>query len=295
MKTSQIIRLLFLAAITISIVACTKGSSSNEGGDTSNPPPSNGGNEVGARTNCGVVVNGKVVNPITDSDGQAVRIEQPGDSNALIVTTATGGKILVKLQGVSNEPSALRDNAISFLDRYSGYTVLFVSAGSNCSSVVSGGGSAQLGQLITSSGESISEQLIRTGFANSSSSDACGSELISSCLTALHESDPLTAGALSSFLWKPQADSDGNLAIHTGPYGTIVTVNGEVGTNQGSGNGYGSLARFNKPGCSYGGARITVRSSDGFAYTVGGQTTFTVGNPCGRHCLVDGSIVACSK
>lgn len=86
-----------------------------------------------------------------------------------------------------------------------------------------------------------------TESSSSDSADGCGSETISPCLNALQESDPITAGELDTFLWKPQADSDNNLAIHTGPSRTTVTVNGEVGINQGAGNGYGSLARFSKP------------------------------------------------
>jgi len=293
MSLKQIIKLTIFALLALSLCACTK-SSSGDGSDDNESPPDRG-DEIGARLNCGAVVNGKVINPVNIQDGEAVRIDQAGDSNAVIVTTATGGKILVKLHGISNDPVDLRNNAVSFIDRYSGNNALFVKAGSNCSATVTGGGSAQLGQLVTSSGASIAEDLVRTGFANSGSGDGCGSELVAPCLKALQESDPVTAGELNSFLWKPQADSDGNLAVHTGPSGTTVTINGEVGINQGAGNGYGSLARFSKPGCAYGSPRITVRASNGLAYTVGGQTSFSVPAPCGRHCLIGELVIACAK
>ena len=295
MKTSILIKLLVLTSLIIVGISCTK-SSSDSSGDSTNPPPSNGSGNNGpeARTNCGVVINGQVVNPISDSNGEAVRLEQVADSNGFIATTSAG-KILIKLHGISSEPSALRNNAINFLDNYTGRTVLFIRATDNCTALLPGGGLAQVGQLITSAGESISESLVRTGFANASSSDGCGSELITTCLSALQESDPQTAGELDSFLWKPTSDSNGNLAIHTGPFGTTVSVNGEIGQNQGGGNGFGSLARFSRPGCAYGNNRVIVRSSSGFPYTVGGQTSFNVPDPCGRHCLQGGKIVACSK
>lgn len=294
MKTSQIIKILISAILIFAVIACTKSSSdSNDGGST--PPNNGGGSGNESRTNCGVVINSKVVNPVSSGDGQTVRISQVADSNAFIVKDSAGGQLLVKLHGISSEPAALKDNAISFLKRYVGKNVLFIRASDSCSALLPGGGLAQVGQLVTSTQESIAESLVRTGFAVTSSADGCSSDLITSCLTALHESDPQTAGELTSFLWKPQADSDGNLAIHTGPFGTTVSVNGEVGRNQGSGNGFGSLARFTRPGCSYGNARVVVRSSSGFPYTVGGQASFGIPNPCGRHCLQGGKIVACSK
>lgn len=295
MKSPTLLKLLLTSLAALAIISCTK-SGSEDSGSSDTPAPSNGGSNSGpqARTNCGVVKNGKIINPVSDKDGEAVRIEQVADSNAFIVTTASG-KILVKLHGISAEPSSLKQNAINFLDRYTGKTVLFIRASDSCTATISGGGNAQVGQLITSTGESIQESLIRTGFVNASAGDGCSSELITSCLTALFESDPETAGELTAFLWKPQADSDGKLAVHTGPFDTTVTVNGEVGRNQGGGNGFGSLARFNKAGCSYGNARVLVRSHSGFAFTVGGQTTFSIPNGCGRYCLESGRIVACSK
>jgi len=97
-------------------------------------------------------------------------------------------------------------------------------------------------------------------------------------------------------LWKPVSDSDGKLAIHTGPFNTSVIVNGELGENSGPGNGFGSLARFSRPGCGYSDPQIQViDNGTGRRYEVGGQTTFTVPLPCNRHCLEGDAIVACTK
>ncbi len=277
--------------LILTVCSCTSGSGGGEDRSESESPSTSGE----AVLNCGAVKDNKLINPVKESDGEVVQIVKAADQNALIVRIATGGEVLIKLHGVDSQPSAFRETAISFLNNYAGQPALLIRAGDNCPAITLGGGIGQSGQLVLASGVSVAEDLIRTGFATASSGDSCSGSLVSGCFTALYESKPFTAGPLDSFLWKPVSDSNGNLAIHTGPYGTIVTVNGEVGENQGGGNGYGSLARFSKPGCAYSNPQIVVRSSEGLVYSVGGHTSFTVGSPCNRHCLVDGQIVACSK
>jgi hypothetical protein len=90
--------------------------------------------------------------------------------------------------------------------------------------------------------------------------------------------------------WKPLSDSTGKLAIHTSPYDTIVIVNGETGTNQGPGNGYGSLARFNKPGCAYGAATVRVVNERGAAYMFNGQSEIKIADGCSRWKRVGNSL-----
>lgn len=293
MKQHKIIRFFLAFLLSLALVSCTQ-SGGDDTEDRSEDSPSDGGGT--ARTNCGAVINGKVVNPVSDGNGEPVTIAQATDANTLIVNTQSGGAILVKLHGVSNEPAALRQNAIETLRRFNGQLALFVRAGDQCTATVSGGGNAQVGQLFTSDGVSLAEEVIRTGFVSPSASDGCSSELITSCYSALAESDPVTAGPLGKFLWKPVSDSNGRLAVHSEPFQSTVFVNGEVGVNAGPGNGYGSLARFSKPGCAYGAAQVQIRSSTGLVYTVGGKTTFTIPNGCQRYCIVDsGEPVPCSK
>jgi hypothetical protein len=280
--------------LIVGLCSCTSGGGSSDGEDSGSSDSSN--RESGtAATNCGVVKNDRLINPVSESDGEVVQISRAANQNALILNTSTGGQILIKLHALDASPEAIRNTAISYINGFAGKPALLVRAGKSCPAVLAGGGLGELGQLILSSGVSLSEELVSRGFATPTSSDACSSNLISSCYTALQESNPQSAGELNSFLWKPVADSDGNLAIHTGPFGTTVSVNGEIGRNQGGGNGFGSLARFSKPGCAYSNPKIIVRSSNGLPYSVAGQTTLSVGNPCGRHCLVGGQIVACSK
>ena len=70
-----------------------------------------------------------------------------------------------------------------------------------------------------------------------------------------------------------------------------------TGTNQGPGNGYGSLARFSQPGCAYG-ANVQVKVIDertGAAYTFNGSDTITIPNGCNRYCIKEGAIALCPK
>lgn len=254
------------------------------------------GSSVELTPACGVVSEGVVRSTVHSEEGVPVRIVETPASNQVIVELPDGGLQLVKLSGVAEvDPS--RQNAVRSAFRgITSQETFFYPAGEACAVTVSGGGQGLVGQLLTISGESYSEVIISRNLAEVTSAEPCAIAEYVQCLAALRESNPVTAGELDAFLWKPISDSDGRLAVHTGPYGTTVIVNGETGRNAGPGNGYGSLARFSRSGCSYAGAQVQVlNTSSGLAYTVGGQTTFTIPNPCGRHCLVNGQIQACSK
>jgi hypothetical protein len=200
--------------------------------------------------------------------------------------------MIARLQGLSASAPAGTQRAIEAIQNFALQGIYFVDAG--CAETF-GGAPSSLGSIFSNSGKSLAEELVATGVVDANPADVCGGGQLGSCLQALADTSPITAGDLGSFLWKPSSDSNGNLAVHTGPFGTTVIVNGETGVNQGSGNGFGSLARFGHPGCAYPSPRIQVFSSTGLPYTVGGKTSFTVANPCGRYCLQGGSIVSCSK
>ena len=60
-------------------------------------------------------------------------------------------------------------------------------------------------------------------------------------------------GAPAGFLWKPQSDSTGKLAVlYPSKLGRGCTVNGESGSDGGVGNGNRIHYRFSKPGGAYG-------------------------------------------
>lgn len=276
--------------ITISsslLVGCTK-SESDAGEQRS------AGDGRSFTVDCGVVFNGDVTNPVSADEGIEVRAEV-ADANVLVIEPVAGGQPqLIKLHGIGQGDEHSRNASMMLLRSITSGKLYYYPAGEGCTADVPGG-RATVGSLITSDGRSVAEELARTGLVPISNNDICGGGEIESCLVALQETDELTAGELSEFLWKPESDSDGNLAIHTGPSNTIVVVNGETGENQGGGNGFGSLARFSRNGCAYQGPSIRVMNKDGIPYTVAGQTSFTVSDPCQRHCLEGGQIVRCYK
>lgn len=245
---------------------------------------------------CGVVAEGRLRSTVSVEEGIEARVTGVLAGNALVVLLPEGETTLVKLQGLANPAADSAPQAINTLSSLTGGTLTLFRAGANCAIPAPGGGQGIVGQLLTSDGMSLSEAMMRSGLVDSTVAEPCAGAEYSNCLAELRVREQVVAGELSMFLWKPESDSDGHLAIHSGPFGADVIVNGERGQNQGPGNGYGSLARFSKSGCGYPAPRIQVIDSySGLPYTVKGATTFTVPNPCGRHCLRGGSIVGCSK
>ena len=245
-----------------------------------------------APTTCGTIVKGKYKNPISDGDGEVVFFVSASKSNLLTVQNQNGEDFQVRLLGITDEPQSRLFTARNVISSFAFDGLLFVPAGCTDASA----GNAQIGSVFNRAGENLAETLASNGVATANASDICSGGQIGQCLLTIANTNTINSGPLSSFLWKPVADSDGNLAIHTGPFGTTVLVNGVAGRNQGPGNGYGSLARFSSPGCAYGGAKIEVLDSQGLPYTVGGKTSFSVPNPCGRFCATDGNdVVGCVK
>ena len=286
-------RIKFAPVVLLFLLVILSGCPKTTVEDTNNGDVSGDGT-----TDCGVVVDGKLENPVSLADGIPVQVDEitgPDQLSYIVVNDIDREKKLLKLQGLGAAQPTFRTQAIDYL-RSSTYGTLYLYlAKDSCTTVVDGGGKADVGTLVDSTGKSINEIMARTGLVNVDASSVCNTELINGCYAGLKDSDPITEGDIGSFLWKPASDNDGRLAVHTGPYGTTVIVNGEVGQNSGGGNGYGSLARFSKSGCAYGNPQIRVLSANGLPYTVGGKATFTVANPCGRNCLEGQEIVACVK
>lgn len=247
-------------------------------------------------TNCGTVVNGKLRNPPSPSDGFKSPVKVLGP-NLLSINLPTG-PLMVKLHNLGAPSNNAKASAAmrTLEDLATGEEGIFIPADSECSSALGSKTSGALGQVFTASGRSYSEALIARG-QSQVSTDPCGGSLLKTCYEALEEDTAeKVAGEIGKLLWKPVSDSTGKLAVHSAPYGASVKVNGELGVDQGAGNGYGSLARFSKPGCAYGNnVQVQVFNSKGAAYTFNGATTITIPSGCSRTCLVGGTIAQCSK
>lgn len=292
----MILSRFFLSILFVAVIGCTK-----SGVDEEQDASSGGGNAPvadGSTLLCGVVDGGRVVNSVDSISGPLVVLSQvisPSLIGVRLVGVPGSGDLLIKLQGVADR-DATREGAIRLLGRLIGRQATLVRPGESCPVIAPGGGRGELGALITSDGSSVSEVLIASGLVNVAQADGCSGALLTGCLNSLLGVDQVTAGELESFLWKPISESDGKLAIHTGPFGTNVVVNGELGTNKGPGNGFGSLARFRQVGCAYGRASIQVTDArTGVPYTFQGQTSFSILDPCQRNCIEGGRMVFCPK
>jgi hypothetical protein len=287
MISRHITSLVLLATATcLCLSGCTKDDS---GSDTPESPA--GGGAIGNfRTNCGTVFNGSLENPVDPDDGQRGALRYIG-ANLVSIKLKTGDQ-LIKLHGL--------DAPYEEFKRRGAETVIneliaegdgfFYKAERDCDVTLDDGGQGIIGHIFSARGTSFSETLINKGYAKVGY-DSCQGSLISSCYSALEEEvSNEIAGELEEFLWKPVSDSNGKLAVHSSPYETTVIVNGETGTNQGPGNGYGSLARFTKSGCAYGAARVRVVNSEGAAFLYKGQAEFTIPDGCQRWKLKNGTI-----
>jgi hypothetical protein len=287
--------------LSISTLACLALlSGCTQPGEDTGTAPGKGGKDgpklSGAfATNCGTVINGKLKNPASASDGFKSAIKVLG-ANLVSVTLPTG-PLLVKLHALGAPGSSKAASAMSALEALAAAEDgIFIPADTECNASLGSNSQGAFGQVFTASGKSYSEILIERGLSEVSS-DTCGGELIASCYRGLEdEASKKIAGEIGRLLWKPVSDSTSKLAVHTGPSGVTVKVSGEEGMRQGGGNGYGDLARFSKPGCGYGAnVQVQVFNSEGAAYTFNGSTTITIPNGCQRYCIEGNTLTPCAK
>ena len=276
-KLLSMVSCLILGAL---VAGC--GSDSNDSNDSSSLPT--GGDTVSITTDCGVVVGGTLENPASVDTSRVATVKHVVDSNLLIITVG-GQDLLVKLQGIAGLSSS---NAKDFVTALSaGETVYYVPAKADCTAAVPGG-VASVGQLVTASGKSFTEEIITGGVSGEiETSGACGEEQLAACYTALKALVPTTSGKeVSNFLWKPNSESPynpGGTSILFNPCGRVF-VNGEEFPDYGATNGRCITARSARPGCSFGSnVKIEILDAEsGLPVTFGGNTSFTIPNGCNR-------------
>lgn len=279
-QRSHSIYLSFFVLLLSSMLACTNGGSEGDstgGGDDGSAPPSGS-----FRSDCGVVVNGELKNPVAASDGQNVTVQVTGPNQAIV--TSGGQRFLVKLHGLANVSDFRRGLAVSKLEQLAAGGAIYFEAEEECTDSVTGGGTAFVGQLFTPNGLSFAEELLRDGIGRPDTSERCGGNELASCYRALEDSGEQLGGQLSNFLWKPVAERDGKLVILFNPGGGSVTVNGETLTFSGASNGRGTTVRGDRPGCAYG-ANVVVRARDRSGRILlfpGGAKELIIQNGCDR-------------
>lgn len=304
MKRSAMILLLISSSIVALASGCTKEDSGGDDTDNSNSTNNSVAAPTNLRTSCGTVFEGQLVNPAKPKEAKRGSLRYVGPN--LVAIKTKKGEQLVKLHGLdvptSEQQKAGAEKLLTKLSAEGdGY---FYIAEPDCTVILDDGTEGAVGHLFSAKGKSFSEQLIKSGNAQVAS-DVCQGSLISSCYRALEEeSAPPTptaapepdfsgpANAKGFILWKPVSDSNGKLAVHSVPYGSSIRVAGETGRNQGGGNGYGSLARFSKAGCSYGkNVKLELILGDGTTFDFGSKGYATIPDGCKRY-LIDKKGVA---
>ncbi len=285
MNANTLLRVVVCFSLLV-VTGCTK-----SGDELSNGDPRS------FTSDCGTVQTNALVNPIE------AKIAERGTVTAVSPNLVLNGKSLIKLHGIN---AATTNNkikaALALIGKLAAEGDAYIfRASPGCTTTVSGEQEDGIvGQIFSARGTNFGEALLKAGLVTADTNDVCKGFLIGSCYQALQRGESgggggSGTGEITKFLWKPISDSNGKLAVHVTPAGTIV-VNGETGTMQGPGNGYAELGRFVKPGCGYGaGAKVQVLDREGVPLTFNGSDTITIPNGCNRYCLEGGQIVQCVK
>ncbi len=261
------------------------------GSDSNDESGSTPTNEVSAKefqTECGVVSSSLVKNPISTSDGEPVTVTQVISSNLLVVRREQGDQ-LIKLHGIGAATTG-ELGAISLLNSLAANgAYLYEPTAAGCATVAPGGGQGIVAQLVSSSGVSYTEELLRAGYdVQIEPTGSCAEDLISGCYAGMKETyKPKTMGEIRDFLWKPKAESDynkGSLVIHADPCNATVVVNGQPLIDFGPGNGRCNTSRAFQSGCAFGnGVKVEIFDNDTkLPYTHNGLPYVTVPRGCDR-------------
>lgn len=276
-------RLVKVLCLFLSLLAlgCTKDSE-----ESSSPSPAVGD---GRRSDCGVVIDGKLHNPPSSSAAIEGQISQVVDAEFVIFrpNDPSLGSVLVKTLAAQQTK---KSGAASYIKEVlpSGSAAQLFSAGNDCDVTTAEGGRGILGTIMLSDGRILTEQLLKNGFLlPDSSTSYCSKRLVENCYQALAEQAPkepeVSPYSISYFLWKPVSDKDGKLVIHFNPYASKLTVNGSALQYTGYGNGRASTFRSGQPGCAFGRATIKAWDRNGLPLQwPGGKTEYVIANGCQR-------------
>ena len=243
-----------MRSLSISIFLClllaVTGCRDSGGDDSSGMGPSNPGAGTGEfSTDCGVLVNGSLRNPVRQSDGISTSVVGLGSN--LVQVNLDSGPAAVKLNGLATLTDVRASIAADLINSFTQGQGTFFESRNGCTTSVNGI-QALAGQIVTNDGKSLSEELIKAGVAEVSQDEDCSSNDLFFCYQALSEMQPDFAGTVSNFLWKPQSERNGNLVVLLNPGGATVVVNGEQLVPSGASNGRGTTARANRSGGSFG-------------------------------------------
>lgn len=169
----------FIMCSLLAIFAC-----SCTDGDSNDAIP--GDRERSLQTDCGVVSDGQVINPILQEEGEEVFGVSFLSANVFLLTMR-GEEKLVVLHGLRPTPSSIGREALELLIDRAQQELHFFPPLESCY-VDTPWGMAQVGQIITSGGISFSEELLRRGYVvDVIRNGPCREDLLATCYEALRE------------------------------------------------------------------------------------------------------------
>lgn len=198
------------------------GDSNSDSGDNTNTDTGSSSDGSGLSTLCGVVSDGSARNPIKLDRGIPVTLAATLDSNEVILTNSAGQQFLVKPQGLGNTRGFKNTASSTLYAELAAEQLYFFSAGDNCTAQLFTG-TGQVGQIVTASGKSFSEELIAKKYAGViETSGACGEEVLAPCFQAIADShehhvygDPRACSGMPSDIRYNPADAScaGNASL----------------------------------------------------------------------------------
>lgn len=273
MSVKQLMILGVAGTLAVVIIGC---GGSGGGGDAANHS-----NRSEYTTDCGVIDSGRLVNPVKASDGELVAIQVVGGNK--VIASNDQGQRLIQLAGIGSVAGFRNEAAIALMNSLAGQETYLYETNPGCQVDQPGGAIGSLGSLVTASGVSYAEELLRAGYV-SASTHPCGDAELTGCYQALADTAVPVGGNISNFLWKPAGEHDGNLVILFNPGPATVLVNGEALRFTGASNGRGTTARGNRNGCAYGAnARVEAFDQQGRVLLFpGGAREWIIADGCQR-------------
>lgn len=274
------------ACLALSLTGCTKDDSGDSSsGDKSSP--SKGDSSKSSGTQCGVVFDGDLHDPVNLDDGEFVKIVSVLSNNLVVIANAEDGSQakVVKIQGIgSATTTAQNQSAINEIQVLAARGAYFFKSADDCTTSLNGQ-TGIVGSFITPTGTSIAESLLTKSLSPFENDEACGGDLNAECLQQIADENNVDTFAQlgCGFLWKPTSDKDGSAVVLVDACDARVFVNGEEFTQAGAGNGRCTTARGSRSGCSYGTATIEVYDMySGAPYSFPDGSTKLVVNGCQR-------------
>jgi len=289
---------LLIGLFFIALVGCATTPKEEDNSDGGNGD--NSETEYSLSSTCGTIVKAEVKNPVEgtlNEDGideergvQLVTVKRAVSADTVIVSTSEGD-ILVRLHAVTDDGvlEFFVQQGIDLIESLTSGGAYLVrttnSEGITCEAVSDGGGVGIWAQLFTLSGKSVHEELIEIG-AVVPEQNGCGADALVGCLASIEVDEVQSSQSVSWFLWKPESERDGKLAVLIDPYGVTVVVRGAITqtlTDFGPSNGRGTTARSNHSGCAFGSATVEFYDSDGLrVHLADGSPTVSIPNGCDR-------------